>query len=147
MGISHTLRRGEFGAIDQIIGTQICQHGHLGIEQSHVNVLTHAGALGMANRRQNGYGGIHASEQIGNSNAYFLRTSTDSISFTCDTHQAAHGLNREVITGSLAVGTGLAKACDAAIDQAGINGFEACKVQPVAGHVADFEILDKHMAV
>ena len=146
MGIAHALRGSKFGTIDQIIGAQISQHGNLGVEQSHVDVLTNARSLSMANRRQNGHGGIHASEQIGNSNTHFLRTATNNVTFTGDAHQAAHGLNRKVIPGSFAVRAGLTITRDAAINQGGVDGLEACVVQAIAGHVPHFEVLDKHLA-
>ena len=70
MGIAHAARR-DVGA--QIVGPQIGQHRELGVEQGHVDHLTLAGGIAVAQRGQDSHGGIEAGEQVGHRNADLLR--------------------------------------------------------------------------
>ena len=132
---------------DQVIGAQVGQHGHLHIQQRHVHMLALAGALGMAQRRQNAHGGVHAGEQVGHRHAHLLRATAQVVALAGDAHQPANALHRIVVTGAVLVGAGLAKAGDAAVDQFGVDGREAGVVQAIARHVAHLEVLDEHIAV
>ena len=132
---------------DQIVGTQIGEHGHLGVEQSHVNVLAHARECNMAQCGQDAHTGVHAGEQIGHGHPHFLGATTQIITFAGHAHQAAHALHGVVITSAVAVRAGLAKTGHAAIDQTGVERQQAGCIQPIAGHVADFEVLNEHIAM
>ena len=57
MGVAHALRR---AAGDQEIEVLVCEHGHLGVEQRHVDELALAGGLGVAQRRLDGDDRIEA---------------------------------------------------------------------------------------
>jgi len=96
---------------------------------------------------QNAHGGIHACEQIGHSHAHFLRSTPQVIALTCDAHQAADTLNGIVITCPIAVGASLTKARDTAINKFWIEGLEAVVVEPISGHVPDFEVFNEDMAM
>ena len=101
----------------------------------------------MAKRRQNAHGGVHACEQIGHGHPYFLGAAAQVIALTRDAHQATNALHRVVITGAIAVGARLAKTCDAAVNQFGVQGFEAGVVQAITRHVADLEVFDEDVAM
>ena len=135
-------------AAHQVVGAQVGEHGHLGVEQGHVDVLTFAGALGVAQGGLDGHGGVQAGEQVGHGHAHLLRaTARQVVAFAGDAHQAAHALDGVVVAGALAVGAGLAKAGDGAVHQAGVDGAQALEVKPVAGHVAHLVVLHEHMGV
>ena len=101
----------------------------------------------MAQCRQNRHGGVHAGEQVGHGHAHFLRSAAQVVALTGHTHQTADALHGIVVARPLAVRAGLAKAGHAAIDQLGVQGAQAGVIQAVAGHVADLEVLHKHIAV
>ena len=132
---------------DQIVGTQIGEHGHLGVEQSHVNVLAHARECNMAQCGQDAHTGVHAGEQIGDGHAHFLGATTQIVTFASDAHQAAHALHGVVIASTVAVRAGLAKTSHAAINQAGVDDQQAGGVQTIAGHIAHLEVFNEHIAM
>ena len=110
-------------------------------------MLAFAGALGMAQRRQDGHGGVHAGEQVRHRHAHFLRPSADVIALAGDAHQATHALDGIVVAGALAVRPGLAETGHAAVDQTRVQRFQAVVVQAVARHVTDLEVLHEHVAM
>ena len=137
-----------FAAAHQVVGPEVGQHGHLGVEQGHVDVLSFAGAFGVAQGRLNGYGGVQPGEQVGHGHADLLGAAAGQVvAFTGDAHQAAHALDGVVVAGALPVRAGLAKTRDGAVDQARVDGAQALEVQPVAGHVPDLVVLDEDMGV
>ena len=134
-------------AADQVVGAQVGQHGHLGVEQCHVDLLAFAGFLGMTQRRQNTHRGVHAGHQVGHGHADFLRPTAQVVALAGDAHQSAHALNGVVVTGTVGIRPGLTETGDRAVNDARIDGLERGVVQAVARHVADLEVLDKHIAV
>jgi hypothetical protein len=96
---------------------------------------------------QNTNGGIHAREQIGHSNAYFLRATAKIIALACDTHQATNALDSIVITSPVAVRAGLSKACDAAIHKPWVDGLQTGVVQAITSHVTDLEVFNEDIAM
>ena len=137
-----------FLAPDQVVGAQVGEHRHLGVEQGHVDMLAFAGALGVAQGGLDGDRGVEPGEEIGHGDADLLRaTAGQVVAFAGDAHQAAHALDGVVVARALPVGAGLAEAGDGAIHQARVDGAQAFIVQPVSGHVADLEVFDEHMGV
>ena len=112
-------------AADQVVGAQVGQHRHLRVEQRHVDVLAFAGALGVAQRGQDGHGGVHAGEQVGHRHAHLLRAAAEVVALAGDAHQPAHALDRVVVAGAVAVGPGLAEAGDAAVDEPRVERLAA----------------------
>src|SRR5512140_1088177 len=109
-------------------------------------MLTLAGVLRVAQRRQDRNGCVHPGEQVGHRNPDLLRTAAEVVALARDAHEPAHALYRIVVAGALAVRTGLPEARDAAIDQPGVDGAQRLIVQPVTRHVPDLEVLDEHFA-
>ena len=134
-------------AADQIVGAQIGKHGHLSVQQSHVDMLALTCLIGMPQGCQNANGGIHAREQIGHCHAHFLRAAAKVIALACDTHQATNALHSIVIASPIAVGACLPKACDAAIDKSRVDGLQTGVVQAITGHVTDLEVFNEDIAV
>jgi hypothetical protein len=50
-------------------------------------------ALGVAQRRQNADGCVHAGEEVGHGNAHLLRTAALVVAFASHAHQPAHALD------------------------------------------------------
>jgi hypothetical protein len=57
----------------QVIAADVGQHGYLRVQQRHVDVLAFAGAVAVRQCGQHGHGGVHASHQVGQRHAGFLR--------------------------------------------------------------------------
>ncbi len=60
-------------AAHQVIHRLIRQAGDLDIEQSHIDVLAHSGAIAMRQRRQNSNRCVQAGENVGHGDAGLLR--------------------------------------------------------------------------
>ena len=101
----------------------------------------------MPQSRQNTHSGVHAREQIGHGNPHLLGTTTQIIALACDAHQTANALDRIVIPRPVTVRASLTKACDAAINKSGVEGFQTGVIKSIAGHVANFEVLNEDVAV
>ena len=97
--------------------------------------------------------GVHAGEQVGDRDADLLRPAAGCVVGDLaprragDAHQAAHALDRVVVAGAVAVGPGLAEAGDRAVDEARVQRAAARRVEAVAGHVADLEVLDEDVGL
>jgi hypothetical protein len=107
------------------------------------------GGVAMAQRRQDRGHGVHAGEQVGDGDADLLRPAAGRVVGDLgarragDAHQPAHALDRVVVAGAVAVRAGLAEAGDRAVDQARVEREQRGRVEAVAGHVADLEVLDQ----
>ena len=101
----------------------------------------------MAQRGQNAHRGVHAGEQVGHGHAHLLRAAAQVVALAGDAHQPAHALDGVVVAGARRIRPGLAKAGEAAVDEARVDGLQAVVIQPVARHVAHLEVLDEHLAV
>ena len=111
-------------------------------------MLAFASAVAVRERREDGDGGLRASEQVGNGHAGLLwRRAGHLLAFAGDAHEAAHALHDEVVAGARRVGAGLPEAGDGAVHQPGVLGAQRFVVQPVAAHVADLEVLHQHIAL
>ena len=135
---------------DEVVGAQVGEHRDLRVEQRHVDGLALAGGVAVAQRGEDGDRGVHAGEQVGHGDADLLRPAAGRVvgdlARPGHAHQAAHALHGVVVAGAVAVGAGLAEAGDRAVDEARVEGEQAGRVQAVARHVADLEVLDEHVA-
>ena len=132
----------------EIVGPQVGEHGHLGVEQGHVDHLALSGGVTVPQCGQDGHCGVHAGEQIRDGHADFLRPAARQVvALTGHAHQAADALNGVVVAGALAVRAGLPEAGDRAVHQPRVERAQRRGVQAVARHVADLEVLDEHVAV
>ena len=111
-------------------------------------MLSQTAVIALLERSKNGDRGVHARDDVGHCNACFLRTTAwQVITFTCDTHQAAHALNHKVVARTLRIGAGLTKACDGAINQARIFVFHALVVETILLETAHLEIFNQDVTV
>src|SRR5205085_11948541 len=62
-----------------------------------------------------------------------------------ETHEAAHALRHQVVTGARRIRSVLAETRDRAVDQPRAFRREALVVEPELGEAADLEILDQHV--
>ena len=123
---------------DEVVGSQVGQHGDLRVEQCHVDDLALAGGVAVAQRREDGDRGIHAGEEVGDGDAHLLWAAAGQVvPLAGHAHQAAHALHGVVVAGAFSVRAGLAEAGDGAVDQARPAGAQRGGVQAVARHVAD----------
>ncbi len=132
---------GDFAG-NEPVGRLVGQHGRLGLEQGDVDMLAFTGGPGVQQRGEDGVGGVESGEQVGHGDPDLHWR---AVRLAGDRHQPAHGLNHVVVAGAPGVRTGLAEACDRAIDQPGIEGGEARIVQAVLGEAADLEVLHQHL--
>ncbi len=131
-----------------VVEVLVGQHGHLAVQQRHVDVLAHAAARAFVQRGQDAHGGIHAGHQVGHGDAGLLRTAARQVvAFAGDAHQAAHALDHEVVAGAAGVRAGLAEARDGAVDQAGVDFLQAVVVQAVLGQAAHLEVFHQDVAL
>ncbi|MNZ90042.1 hypothetical protein D3C78_1089920 [compost metagenome] len=122
------------------------QHGHAHVQQCHVDVLALARAVAGIQRRQHGVAGVHAGEYIDHGHTGSQRAAAGfTVGMAGDAHQAAHGLDHEVVARALGIGAVLAEAGDGAVDQARIEGLEAVVVEAVLPQPADLEVLHHHV--
>ena len=148
--VAHALRCHAGG---QEVGTQVGEHGHLGVEQGHVDDLAFAGEVAVAQCCQDRGAGVHAGEQVGDRHAHFLRTAAALVVTDLGArgaghaHQPAHPLYCVVVAGALAVWAGLAEAGDRAVNEARVQFAQAGGVQAVARHVAYLVIFNQHIAL
>ena len=108
-------------ATHQVVGTQIGEHRHLGVQQGHVHPLTLSGLVRVTQSCQNTHRGVHAGEQIGHSHPYFLRAAAQIVALAGDAHQAAYALHRIVVACAVGIGACLPKTGHAAIHQLGVE--------------------------
>ena len=99
-------------AADQIVGTQVGEHGDLGVEQRHVHLLAFARFLSMPQCGQYADGGIHAGHQISHRNTHFLWAAPYVVALPGHAHQPAHALHCVVVPSPFGIRAGLAKAGD-----------------------------------
>ena len=64
----------------QVAGAEVGEHRDLGVEQRHVDRLAFAGAVAVAQRRQDRGGRVHAGEQVGDRDADLLRAAAGASS-------------------------------------------------------------------
>ncbi len=124
------------------------QHRHAHIQQRHVDVLAFAGAMPHLDGRQNGAAGVDAGEHVDQRHPHAHRAAAGlAVRVPGDAHHAAHGLDHEVVTGTLGVGAVLAETGDRAVNQARVDGFEARVIEAVLLQAADLEVLHQHIAL
>ena len=99
-------------------GRLIGEHRHAHIQQGHVDMLPFPGPLGSTQRGQDGGAGVDTGEQVGDGNAHAQRPCPGgTIRATGDAHQAAHGLDQQVVASAAGVRPVLTEPGDAAINQ------------------------------
>ncbi len=132
----------------EVVAAHIGQHGHLHVEQRHVDVLAFAAAVAVGQRRHDGDGGVHAGHQVGQRHAGFLRAAAGQVvAFAGHRHQAAHALDQEIIAGAVGVRAILAETGHRAIDDIGLDGLERLVIEAVAFQLADLVVFQHHVAV
>src|SRR5690606_7768274 len=134
-------------AVGEVAGDLVAAQGDDAVQQGHVDVLPLAGYRAMVQRGQDGDGGVHAGDDVGDGDAGFLRAAAGQVvAFAGDAHQPADGLEHEVVAGLAGAGAVLAVAGDGAVHQARVDGAQAVVVQAVAPQVADFVVLYQDVA-
>ena len=139
MGVAH-LDRDLAG--DEVVEVLVAQHGDLGVEQGHVDILAFAGRLGMAQGRLNGDDRVKAGEDVGHRDADLLGLAAG---LAGDRHQPADPLYDEVVAGARRIGAVLPEAGDGTIDEAGIDCLQAVVVEAVFLQPPELEVLDHHI--
>ena len=140
-------------ALGRLAGVQksrrlVSQYRHAHVEQTHIDMLTLAGAVAHLDGRQNRTTGVNAGKQIRQGHAHALRAAAGcAFGFAGDAHHAAHGLDHQIVTSALGVGPGLAEAGDGAINQARIECVHTGVVQTVMRQAADLEVFDQDVAL
>src|SRR5262249_14194586 len=101
-------------------------------------------AAGLAAARKRGKhrdGRIHARHDVDDRDANFFRAATGLVvGLAGDAHEAAHGLDHEIVSDCIASRPGLAEAGDGAVDQARIDRLEVVIAEPEARERANLEI-------
>ena len=98
MRVAHPVRR---LARDQIVHRLVGEHGHLRIEQRHVDMAALPVASRSAQRRQDRDRRIEAGEDIGEGDADLLRLAGG---LAGQVHDPAHALDDEVVAGARGIG-------------------------------------------
>ena len=131
---------------EQVVGAQVGQHGHLGVEQRHVDHLALTGGVAVSQGCQDRHRGVHPCEQVGHGHPHLLWAAAGAVvAFAGDAHQATHALHGVVVACTVAIRSGLAEAGDRAIHQPRVQAPQAGSVQAVTRHVADLEVFDHHV--
>jgi hypothetical protein len=94
-------------------------------------------ALAMQQRRGDRQSGVHAREHVGHRDPDLLRAAPRPIvPFPGDAHQAADGLEHEVVAGQRRFGSVLPEPGDRAIDETGARASQVLVAQSEARQVA-----------
>ena len=131
----------------EIVRALVGEHGDQRIEQRQVEMLADAALGAMRKRGAYGDAGVHAGDQVGDRDPRLLRAAARPVvALAGDAHQAAHALDHEVVPRPLAPRPGMAEAGDRAIDEAGVDLLQLRVAEAVAIEVAEFEVLQQHVA-
>ncbi len=135
-------------ATRQVVRIHVGQHGHLHIEQCHVDVLAFARSVAVRERREHGDGRIHAGHQVGDRDAGLLRAAARlAVALAGNAHEAANTLHDEIVTGALRIRPGLPEAGHRAVDQIGLHFFERRVIEAVFLQLPDLVVFQHHVAL
>ncbi len=127
----------------QVIHCLVSQARHLHIEQRHIDMLSHTGLVTMGEGGQDRYGRVQPRQDVGERNAHLHRPCTFfTVRAPSQAHQPTQPLNHEVIARALGIRPGLPEARDRAIDERGVERFQARIVQPIGCQPAHLEVFD-----
>src|SRR5688572_29751924 len=102
----------------------------------------------MRERRADRDRGVHPGDDVRDRHAGALRAAPGrAIGLAGDAHHAAHALDHEVVPRTLAVGAGMAKTGERAVDEPRVELAQRRIAETVAVEVAVLEILDQHVAL
>src|SRR5262249_49797918 len=120
----------------------IGEAGRADIEHGDIDIVAAAGLAAARERGEHRDGRIHARHDVDDRHPDFFRAAARLVvGLAGDAHQATHGLDHEILGGSVAPRPGLAEAGDGAVDQSGIERLEVVIAQPETLERADLEIL------
>ncbi len=122
----------------------IRQEGDGAVEERDVDVLPPAVAFPREQRGQDRLSGIHARGEVGYGDAELHRR---ALGLASDRHQAALGLDGEIVPSFVGSGTGPAVARDGAVDEPPVRGHQRFGIEPEALQGAGTEILDEHVCL
>src|SRR5919197_3959471 len=107
-------------------------------------MLALARALAVREGRANRDRGVHAGDDVGDRHAGALRAAARRvIGLAGDAHHAAHALDHEVVTGALAIRTGMAKPGNRTVDEPRVQLTHLLVPEPIAREVAVLVVLDE----
>ena len=106
MGISEPAR---LLPSDEIVGGYVSEQRYLGVQQREIDQLALSGEIASAQCCEDGSGREHASRDVddGHTNAEWR-----SLLRACDAHEAAFGLDDEIIAGPVSIGAGATVSAD-----------------------------------
>src|SRR5918997_3378743 len=110
------------------------------LEEGGLDPLTLAGFETMRIGSENAHGSKNAGGDVGKRRPTFRGGSSR---FTCEAHDAAHGLRHEVEAASVLVGAGPAEAGEGAVDEPGIVLLQILIAEAEALHHAWTKILNE----
>ena len=92
-------------ARDQPVHRLVGEEGRLHVEHGEVDVFALAGLVAARQSRQHADRGVHAGHEIDDRHADLLRPAArHAVAFAGDAHEAAHGLDHEVVGAARARG-------------------------------------------
>ena len=124
------------------------EHRQLGVEQRHIDRRALARCLAPVKRGEDRVRGVEPGEQVGDRDPDTHRPATGlAIGQSRQAHQPAHPLDDIVVASARRIRSVLPKASDRGVDQPGVRGAQAGRVEPEFLEAPDLEILDQHVGV
>ncbi len=115
------------------------QPGQCRLHEGDLDMLAEAGLAPFFDGGEDADGGVEAGELVDHGRADLGGFAVD---LAGDVHEAAHGLDEEVVSGQVASGTGTAEAGDRAGDDRRLLGGQRLTVEAEAAHRARSEVVD-----
>ena len=128
----------------EIAGGDIGQEMQRAVGQGNVHRLAEPGFFALVQRRENALNGVHTGDQINESHAQAHRL---ALFVTRDRHEAALGLNDEVVAGTVLHRVTAAVTGDRAMDQPWIDRGQCFVIQPEALETRRQKVFDYHIGL
>ena len=141
MLVAGTLRRfPRHQVVHALVGDRADHH----VQHADIDIVAQARLAAARQRGQHRHRGVHAGHQVDDGHAHFLRAAAGQVvALARHAHQAAHGLDHEVVGGVVRLRAILAKAGDGAVDQARVDFFQAGVIEAELGQGAHLVVLQQ----
>ena len=143
VGVAVSTRRPVVGEEPRdLVSTQ----GHDTVQQRHIDVLPLPADAAVVERGEDRHRCVHPGHHIGDGHSHLLGAAAKVVALAGNAHEAANGLEHEVITGLLSAWAALAVPRNGAVHEARVDQAQAFVIKSVALEVADLVVLHQHIA-